>query len=313
MNKFIKTKNANRPSIFLIISFAILVLLIFESTAYAETVYKLILKNGKTVKTPAYRYTGDMIQYEMYGAFISIKKSSVKKIEKGMADASPSKNHIATHTSVHLKIPVYYEVKGAPRRNNIMKIDGIYESDESEDFGGFPLYRNISGIPYLGLFYQCKKRGGKNCFWVLGYHDKNSGFYIYERANKEPEPVFYSLWKGTSSLNRSYPDMSVRKISPPETVYRGRVSYKSINFPNNDCNGTFSPVSVKNGWVKYKMVNSETVLEYSHSKKWVVRYRGRVAYKAKNYPSASLPDAVQGWDDVNKRPVNGKIELIKYQ
>jgi len=294
----------------IISGFSLLTFSSFNSPSYAQTIYKLKLKNGKTIKTPAYKYAGGMIQYEMYGAFISIKQSSVISVEKETADPVSSKNHAETRTSVYLKIPVYYEVKGAPSRDNL---NGIYESQTNDDYEGLPLYRKISGSPYMGIFYQCDKRGKKTCGWVLGIYSRDRGLYINDKASKEPEPVFYSLWKERYG-NRNYPDISVRKISPPATVYLGRVSYTSVNFPNNDCNGTFSPISIMDGWVKYKMINNNSELEYScTSKGWRIRYRGDVAYKAKIYAPGALPEAVQSWEDINQRPINGKIELLKYQ
>lgn len=286
-------------------------ILVFSSLAQAETIYKLKLKNGKTIKTPAYKYAGNMIQYEMYGAFISIKKASVVSIEKDSGSATSKKNTVPTISNGPLQIPVYYQVKGTPSRNSF---NGIYEKNSDEDDEGLPFYKNISGNPYNGIFYHCSEKQKKErCAWVLGHHSKCRIYYVNDRASKEPEPVFYNLWK-SRSRDKSYPDISVQRISPPATVYLARVNYSSIDFPNVDCNGTFSPVSIKNGYVKYKMASSDTELEYSGvSKGWQIRFRGSIAYKAKVFPPDALPEAVQFWEDINRRPVHGKIELLKYQ
>lgn len=295
--------------LFLLCSLVLITISVIFIPSQADAGYKLKLKNGKTIKTPAYRDDDNMVQYEMYGAFISIKKSSIASIEE---DTSPTqvKSSVPAGSTGNIKIPIYYEVTGTSCRN---AFNGTYEADSEDSSEELPLYKNISGAPLNRISYRCFYRQKDMCAWVIGQDRSRQIYYANFSAAKEPVPVFNNLWANLWG-DRSYPDISVQRISPPATVHLGRVNYKSKNFPNDACNGIFKPVSIKNGYVKYKIDNNETELKFSAVKNgWQILFREKIAYKAKVYQPGKFPETVQLWEDVNRRPISGKVELLKYQ
>lgn len=263
------------------------------------------LKNGRSIKTKSYFEKGDMVYFEQFGSQVGIRKNTVLKIVSNTKKNTDSKYSVVEYIG-HLKPPVYYRVSGIKNTSYQKKwnYNGLYEQDGS--MNGHPKYENLENG--IWLYARCRKNG-KRCVWALGRVPGTTS-YVNIHAPDAKNPGAPGVWTSVTGTIM-YPEIMVKKASPPDTVHLGKFTYSIQGLSLKDFNGLYKPKRIYNGAMRYVHVTNpyELYLQYGS---WVISKCIKNCfrqYKSEKIFDFKLPHQVDSWSDPSGRSENCKVTI----
>jgi len=272
--------------------FCVFLFFLAQGSVCAEvTIY---LKNGKQVKAESYYNDGGMLYYDFHGQLVGIPESLVVSVED-LAESSRDKE-------IEMKIPSYLRVSS---RSGFIHT-GIFEAQKDRR----------GTIYYAQVFQKWRLHSSpidkENVSWRIGtYRDYGGDIRYTDSFILSPVPVgrgprYNAIkWRLTGSYTKTYSDIVVENVPPPESTDMPLVFIDVEGAPVTACNGRFTPFTYRNGWPVYRLKNggSEVTLYLYYAPsfrdmcQWVFAVNGRVYYKGGLMPVHNIlqPYEVTQW------------------
>lgn len=291
-----------------ICALGLVLLLSFNTTRSYASGYKITLKNGKEIETRYYSEQDDRIYFEQFGSMVAIAKDGILKIKPNDTSDSKDQEADANKRQKHLRLPLYYRVTGAKNK----EFNGLYE--ESGAHNNQRVFRQVSGR-YMLFSHNSSIQSGPPV-WALGElgHGSSHVFFINQVIRGGEFPENEGGWT-SSNGEILYPEMSVKKNPPPQTVYSGNNAYVVNDFPIEECNGEYRPETISNGYVSYVHTARLYKLHYSAGA-WMISYcPGKNCFQqfwTKRLSSETMPHEIDQWYDIRNTRVVGSVSVYSH-
>lgn len=268
--------------------------------------YIITLKNGNEIRTPSYSERNGKIYFEQFGAQIGVSKIRIQKIVKSKAGKKNQQDgyrYRRHNGGLSIPVPGYYKISGEKKN----KVNGIYE--ERGTFNDHPTYRQIGGR--FSLFFY-KKRS----VWAIGEYGAHFKhiLFIHPVWNELPEVGDRGNGWTSSQVEKTYPDIRVEQVNPPQSIYRGNNAYVAQGFPVKEFNGIYRPEKIYNGWICYKHEKHPYELRYLAGAWSISRCPGNcfTQYSSKKSALTTMPENIKAWYNAENKYITGGISIFNH-